>query len=245
MEDTKTTMTPQEEHHETGEIKLKEWATLNLKATPETPPPSNEVFGGEGVGLLEAIYGVMFQPVATLRQLGGRGRFRWGLLIFALILLFDQVVVTATMEGPYWEAVVGVSAGSLFIALYPILMGIVFAAVAVLHACAVLLGGKGHFRGFFAATAFAALPMVFLSLLSFWEYIGGSSPNLVITVLSLLISLWILVLQTLAIRESHSVSTGKAILIVFLPLIFLLGTTVWLVSWGMALLPHPFELPKP
>lgn len=246
MEDTKTTAVSPQENHETGNTGAREWATVNLKVTRKEETPAGEPQrpqGNQGIGVLEAVYGIIFQPVATLRQLSTWGRFRWGLFIYALILLFDQVVVSATLPSTYWETMMGVSAGTLFVALYPALMGITFTAVAVLHACALLLGGKGQFRGFFAATAFAALPMVFLSLLSFLEYMGSLS-GFFSAVPSLVVALWLLVLQVLAVRESHLVSTGKAVLICFLPFMFMLVSLLWLVGWGAALVPHLITLPS-
>ncbi|NLC78029.1 MAG: hypothetical protein GX750_10500 [Clostridia bacterium] len=215
--------------------KPRDWATLKLNNAGEIP--SSGGTREEGSGFLEAVYGVWFQPAATFRQLGVSGRFRWGLLLYALFLLFDQLALAAA-GAPHWEHILGNwglrEAVALVFVLYPLAIGFMFGAVALVHACALLLGGKGDVRGYFAAAAFAGLPSIFIPLSRFLTFWGALS-------LRIPIYIWMVVLHILAIRECYQVSTARAILIGLISPVFLFLAILWLVVWAEILFPGMFQ----
>jgi hypothetical protein len=85
-----------------------------------------------------------------------------------------------------------------------------------------LLGGKGSFKEQFYLIALFTAPLIVMSILGSLPFVGG-----IIYVLLLLYSLYPL---TVAIREAQQISTVKAILVWFIPLV--LSVVVGLVIFG-------------
>ena len=102
---------------------------------------------------------------------------------------------------------------------------------AICHVVALVLGGKGGYWGLFCGFAFAALPGIFaapLAVIALLPVVGA----LLFGLGSLGIMVWSIVLIILAVRENYLVSTGRAILILLLPIVILfLLPVLLLVGW--------------
>lgn len=77
-----------------------------------------------------------------------------------------------------------------------------------------LLGGRGTLHGFFGATAYFAAPHI----LAIFSGVPGLG-----TVLSVVASLWGLVIYVAATAATHRLSLGRAVLAVFIPILALLA----------------------
>lgn len=229
----------------------KEWATplkANKKGGNNTDSTQlfqeeqaniKEDLSGAKISFLEAIGGVFIQPAATFKEIGSRGYFSWGIIIALLIFLINAVLGVALVGkdfiSPFETIYAPTSLAVFYLAFLPLGIGLSVTYASVLYALAALFGGRGCFQGFFAAIMLAALPMVFISLLQ--PLFKTEFLNLFFSLLKLAIFIWVLVLQIYAIRESLTLTTGKATLVYFLPLIFLFGSIIWMLIFGMFAFP--------
>ncbi len=104
--------------------------------------------------------------------------------------VFGGEIARQTVGGWIGNAVVGVPIGIAILAALALVFGKMF-------------GGQGDFKGLFRSIAFASAP----NALGFIPVIGG------------LAGVWTLVCGVVAVRESHGISTGQAVVVVLLPLI--------------------------
>lgn len=185
-------------------------------AAPEAPFP----------GFLELMYGALFAPVTTFRQVAARPRPDR-----AVLVLLAVSVVSAGAGALSAEREAGLAALPVSLSLGPVafLLGLIgpfviwYLQASALHLTAELLGGAGRVLTLLTLLALAAVPQVF------------SAPALLLGVLtrsslggwlSLGIGVWVIVLQVLAVRETYGFSTGRAVGTLFLPLGALVALTV-------------------
>lgn len=250
MEEDRNLETIEQEKTEEKGV-TKEWATP-LKANRKGENSVNSInpfseeqtvreehFGENKISFLEAIGGIFFQPITTLRQVGQQGHFLWGIAITLLVFLIDAIL-GATFVQQEFLAPFGMFDSTASIALFnlaffPLGIGFSFAYGGILYAAGSLLGGNGRFHGFYAAIALAALPSVIIAFLQ--PLLADGALNLLFVLLRVAILIWVIVLQVFAIRECLLLTTGKAVLIYFLPLLFLLGSIIWMLALGMYVFP--------
>lgn len=169
--------------------------------------------------ILERIYGVLFQPTDTLRDISRQEPLQHSLIVIVFVTLLT------TWTGYF--TILGRSAavfGTLIITLVMWLSG-----SAIAHLAAELLGGTGRSKGLLCANGFIQLPRIFtvpLLVASFYLPAVLQKPLLIIVGSGLFI--WEFVLGLIAIRECYGFSTGRAFLtaiapylVVLLPLIAL------------------------
>ncbi len=113
-----------------------------------------------------------------------------------------------------------------------------FVSAALLHLFARLFGGSGGFWNLFSAYAFTTFPMIFsvpvFLLAGFIGVAGGFLSGLV----SMGLSVWVLVLDVIAVKESHGLSLGRSIaaylvylaLIVIVPLVIVVFLVLALIA---------------
>ena len=89
----------------------------------------------------------------------------------------------------------------------------------VLFLVARLLGGRGPFSSLLSTFAFASIPLLIMAPVSAVLNLGGSvlAVSMIRGLLSFGAGIWVFVLQVLAIRESFSFSTGRAIAVLLIP----------------------------
>jgi len=112
------------------------------------------------------------------------------------------------------------------IIIYPIVMLIMyFVWTGILHVIALLFGGKASYMNLFKPVGLAAV----LGWIAVIPFIGPF--------LSMLVSLWAIVVYVIIVKSVYDFSTGKAVAVVLIPLaiIFVLAT-VLAVFVGLALL---------
>ncbi|NND85274.1 MAG: hypothetical protein HKN46_09025 [Acidimicrobiia bacterium] len=104
--------------------------------------------------------------------------------------VFGEEVMTQTVGGWLTSALIGTPIGLAIGAAFLLLFGKMF-------------GGQADFMGLFRSLGFASAP----NALGFIPVIGG------------LAGLWTIVCGVVAVRESHGISTGQAVIVVLIPLI--------------------------
>lgn len=114
--------------------------------------------------------------------------------------LFGEEIARQTAGQWISSAVIGTPIGIAILAGLALLFGKMF-------------GGQGDFMGLFRSIAFASAP----GALGIIPVVGG------------LAGLWTLVCGVVAVRESHGISTGQAVVVVLIPLI-VVGILVALVA---------------
>lgn len=158
--------------------------------------------------LLDRIYGILFQPVVTLRDISREGILGQAVLVLITVTLFTT-----------WTGYFTLWSNSIF-ASVSLMSTLVFwfMGSAMLHLVAELFGGKGQATGLLAANGFIQIPRIFMVplfvLASFIPepmrvgliLLGGSG-----------IVLWEVTLSVIALRENYGFSTGRAFLTLIAP----------------------------
>lgn len=174
--------------------------------------------------LFDWLYGVIVRPVQTLNEIAREKPAGTGFLVYIGVALLTGVASTfeqSTMAGieeligqlPFMIPLSGLLIGALMFSVVSL-----FLLTLVLHLFARLFGGSAGYWSFFSAYTFATFPTIInvpLTLLTgflglFGSILGGLA--------AVGISIWVLVLHVLAIRESHGLSTGMSILAYFIAL---------------------------
>jgi hypothetical protein len=175
---------------------------------------------------VEVVRGVVFRPAAFFAGLPRQGSFL-GPLVFALICVEISAVLVGLLTfidvpgGVTW--LFGARGDQGFLAfvgglvLAPIAATVgVFLTALVTHLLVLLVVGSGH-SGFGATFRVVSYSSV-TSLLGWVPFVGW------------IFSLYRLYLATVGIREVHSTTTGKALLVVLLPAILILVLVLVLVG---------------
>ncbi len=170
-----------------------------------------------GEKLLEWLFGVMASPVRTLNEIAREKPVGLAFLVYlgvAFLVIASNIFSgegLLVLEESMVELGVFISApilisGSLIFAVVSI-----FILTALLHLLARLFGGRGGYWNLFSAYAFADFPMIIsvpVTLIIAYAGIVGAIFGGLIT---FGLSIWVIVLQVIALRESHGLSTGASI----------------------------------
>lgn len=180
------------------------------------------------LGFLELIYGVLLDPLNTFRQVAVQPPVASTVLIFTLVSIINvlsNVLVTTGKDFltlpdlPFATAQIIQAFTPAIIIFWLILKYLKwFVSSSVLHLVAELSGGHGNARGVFVITGLAILPSLFtapLNLLLYWVTIPHF--KIIITLLSLSIYIWGIILVIFGLREVYNFNTGKSLLVLFLP----------------------------
>ena len=179
----------------------------------------------------ETIYGVLFEPVTTLRNLGDNKPYGTALLVLMGVLLWSVVFEQAlnVNSGNQVQEMIPSNAYwmfSLFGATLSVLLLLVGSGL--LSLISELIYGKFNAGGILVVLCYASIPGILGPPLHYASSLAGI-PWLG-AVLAGLAMLWVLVLQVIGVRESLRLTTGQTILIMILPLlvssILIVGLTV-------------------
>ncbi len=191
--------------------------------------------------LLDWLFGILARPVDTLRTVAEARPVGWAILIYSSITILAAVTSFYSLQAAgSWQEVnetFGLSiplglviGGSIFLGLISL-----FIATGLLHLFARLFGGSGNYSGLLSAYGFAYFPMIIsvpiTVLAGFIGFIGGIVSGLA----GLALSVWVFVLQVIALRESHRLSTGISILVYLIQFLILIVIPV---AVGIALVAY-------
>jgi len=180
-------------------------------------------------GVLDIVYGVLFDPVRTFAGLAQRPPVGAAVIIFVVLNLAEALMGLLTAPRYFGEMPIpGFPGMDAFThSLLPLFSagGFIFSVVkwfvmaGLLHLLAELLGGRGVARGVFVVYGVAGLPAVFMIpvdiILALIQ--AGSAVLFFSGLLSLGIFIWSVVLLIIGVREVHRFSTGRATLAVLMP----------------------------
>ena len=170
-----------------------------------------------GEKLLEWLYGVLASPVRTLNEIA---REKPVGLAFLVYLGVAVLVMASNIFGDEGFAVMEESMAELgiFIASPVIMIGTaifavvsIFILTALLHLFARLFGGAGGYWNLFSAYAFADFPMIISAPITLIAAYTGTVGAIFGGLITFGLSIWVIVLQVIALRESHGLSTGASI----------------------------------
>lgn len=208
-------------------------------------------------GLLELIYGILFDPVRTFRRLAQWPPLGQSVLLFSLVKIMSALVwgyslsLKLTQEdisgldlgiGGALKMMVPVAV--IMLLVYEYLKWFVYSGT--LYLLAELAGGRGRASGVLVATGLAALPaLLFLPVQVLLAAFGGdviSGVGDVIIWLAMVV--WGFILVVIGLRETQEISTGRAVLVALTPaltIIFILVLAIMLLAGIVAPLAQLLE----
>lgn len=192
-----------------------------------------------GKGILDILYQVLASPSKVFGEVSERKPLAWAMLsavfvsvVFALTLLPNPPELV--------EEIFGLEKGTLTLVPVVVLWVIIFLVAlfiegGIFHLIATLLRGRGSYLGMVCGLCFAHFPFVFFAPLTLLRALLGSTGNILYPFGSLLLFLWILVLEVTAIRQNYHFSIGRAIATYFIPAILLIIVPLLIVTVIIAL----------
>jgi hypothetical protein len=192
-------------------------------------------------GFFEIIYGMFFSPAATFSALARFPVASRAAIFFLLVQLLSSINGMAVVREQFPDLV---GTGIVFFPVLLIIMAFIgwFLNTSVLQLLAEFQGGKGRGIQLFTALGFAYAPSLFSAPVTL--LLSNTYPRL-LNVITFIITIWVIVLNVLAIRVIHGFSTGKAVWTLLIPLFSILLLFVGfviltiLVIMGMGLTEFP------
>lgn len=199
-------------------------------------------------GVLELIYGVLFDPAETFKKVAEAPPLGLSVLIFSLVNITAIFMSFLTFLHLLNKSL---PAGRANLTLAIIILIVFFGLLAkicnwllstsVFHLLAELLGGRGSVKSLLAIVGLSYLPFIFLAPVELLLLIWGLNSVVVILVmiLNFLIFIWWLALMVLGVRQEYCFSAGSALAAVLLPIspfILLLLLPIFLITVGSVLI---------
>ena len=168
---------------------------------------------------IDNVYGVLFEPVNTFRYLKDNKPYGQAILLLILVLLISTFFQIAQLKNNSAVMPENFANGIILFSIMGAVMSVlgIFFLSSFVSLLSEIFWGKANAGGVLTVTCFASLPSVLAAPLAYastiigFEWIG--------IILSLLIAIWVFILQLLGIREALEISTGRAVLLFFMPLI--------------------------
>jgi hypothetical protein len=196
-----------------------------------------------GEGLLETAVSVVTQPVPTMRRLTSEPKIWWAVIVTLAIQVASALVVAAqptplppVQPGlgtpPQFEQMEDAfrAFGVAFTILGPLFALVWLALVTgALQLAAYVLGGRGGYAGLFTALGLAQVPQLFGIPAQLLPLVAGTAGRSIAGLIGLVLSIWVLVLGTIAVRENHRFTTGRAVAAVLIPLAVVLSVLLFVV----------------
>ncbi len=193
-----------------------------------------------GDKLFDWLFGVIASPSETLNEVARKRPVWWGLLIHlgisvlgSLAAIFDPEVVAVyeemTRHFAFTITFLPLAIGGMLISVLILLV-----YVGVLHLFGRLFGGSGGYWNLFSAYTFANFPGIIGVPVTVLGGLLGVVGSVLSGLIGFGISIWVIVLQVIALRESHGLSTGMSILAYLITVFILIVIPVFLVI-GLAM----------
>jgi len=194
----------------------------------------------------EWLQGVLVRPVETLRDIAREKPVGLALLVYLGVSILNILVSVysdpsmADLDELMYQ--IGLHIPLLtIIAVFVLVVTTVlsvFVITGLVQLFARLFKGQGGYWELFSAYCFASFPMIIgipVSIIGLYlGFIGALFSGLI----SFGLAIWVIILQVIAIRESHSLSTGASIgayilsLLVLFAVFFIIGIAVVVVVLG-------------
>jgi hypothetical protein len=183
----------------------------------------NDTEAMQALALLDILYDVMVSPTTALSRVAERKP--WPLAIATAVFI---ALIFAFVLLPYppqlADIILGLERGTLplvpVVFVWVLMFLIILSAQAALfHLLATLFRGKGTYRGMLCGLCFVWLPAFFVAPLALLRVLlDSSSGHILYIVGSFILTLWVLLLYIIAIRQNYRLSPLKAIITGFIPL---------------------------
>lgn len=211
----------------------------------ETQPdgPNSEGPNLQAPGLADTLFGVLFYPRATFARLAADPPpYGLAVAVFAVsvvvgaansIRTLSMGALPLTPEGPVTPVGPIGPAGTVMLVLMSAIFAVLtwFGITGIRHLLAILLGGRGDVTVLFRLTPLAELPGVFMLPLGFiMAAVGPANPGGWNFILSLVLSLWTIILVYRAIRAAYGLSRGRALGVMFLPTLAIIAAFVLILT---------------
>jgi hypothetical protein len=205
-------------------------------------------------GFLEIVYGVLFEPVRTMKKVGENPPLTAALLSFTIISLLGVVMgllaFSKFLSQGYDAGIDQLLPGAQVLMPAGLFIGLILSYIkwfcysAIINLVAELLGGRGSARGVFAAFGLAGLPLILITpfqFLAYWYGTGVPAVTALLMLVWLVLGIWSGIIFVIGIREVHMLSTGRSVLVLLIPWLALVLLLVLLVI-GLAVLLSSFTL---
>jgi hypothetical protein len=176
-------------------------------------------------GILDTLYQVLRAPADGLREVT-RGRpLGWAIL---LVVILSAVWVATHISGSFdllrGFFSLGGGMSSILVTLLWIVISVggLFFTSAIFHLIAIILRGRGSYSGIVCGLGFANLPIAFIAPLALLYALFNTPGFILYSLGSIVIGVWILVLEIIAIRENYNFSYGRAIATYFTPVVIMI-----------------------
>lgn len=183
------------------------------------------------MSLIDRLWGTIFNPDTTLRQLVAEKPLGQGIILYITVLIIIMIINQGVDAlRPIEEAL---NLPAQFIWLLGSI-GIIFSLFILLLSAGFLsllseiIYKRGNSLGLLVGLCFAALPGVFGPLLQYGSALLGL--NWLGVIFSIITLVWVVILQIIAIRAALSLNTGQAMVIYFLPLLIFAITAIAVTS---------------
>ncbi|MGI5879668.1 MAG: YIP1 family protein [Syntrophomonadaceae bacterium] len=170
---------------------------------------------------IDSVYGVLFDPVNTFRYLKDHKPYGQAILLLVLVLTITVVFQTAQLKNNAAIMPEEFGEGILVITIMSAVMSVlsIFFLSGFVSLLSEIFWEKANAGGVLTNTCFASLPSVLAPPLGYAATITGL--EWIGIILSLFIAVWVFILQLLGVREALEISTGRAVLLMFMPFIIL------------------------
>lgn len=212
-------------------------AIRSERLDPVTPEDSNVVQQQDARGIvpapgfLEIVYGVLFEPVRTMKKVAEKPPLTAALLTFTIISLLGSLMGLLAFskylsQGYDAAGIDQLLPGAQVLVPAGLFIGLIisyfkwFCYSAIINLVAELLGGRGSARGVFAAFGLAGLPLILIipfQFLAYWYGTGVFAVTAVLMLVWLVLGIWSGIIFVIGIREVHALSTGRSVLVLLIP----------------------------
>lgn len=196
---------------------------------PAAPEPAQPASPQPPPTFWQAAWGIIVRPQATLAHVCRERKLAWGLWLLAFFSLTSALAAWAIPQ-PELERLLPIS-GHLFRNIYgPIVLvvtplGILSAAFGY-HVVARWFKAQGTFRSLFAGYMMAGVPGVLIVPFQFLPLVAGQAGTVAATIVSAGVTIWVAVLDVLAVKINYNMTTGKTLAVFFIPWLLLLGVVI-------------------
>lgn len=186
----------------------------------------------------DLIYGIIFSPAQTLRTISDNKPWAYGIVVFLVVMTFTMIVNRGIYVMEPVEQVLSIPSGFLWLGA---LIGIIFSLILLFIMAGLysLLGEiiyqSGNGSGLLASLGFASLPGIFGPPLQYIAILADLNPLSML--ISFAITIWLLVLQVIAIREALRLSTGQATFLFIIPLLITIIIVGGILVFALSLAP--------
>jgi hypothetical protein len=201
---------------------------------PATEPVSTEAVPSASYrpfNPIDAAIGVLTRPAGAMREIAAARPWRTALILDVVIGLLSALsnVTGPTpggdedslgpVAGPVFEPLMALAQSPAGWVFQGLVLGPAFLAIGagVLLLFGRLLGGRGSYPAVLATQAFASVPFILLAPLTSLLNLAGRGVIALGGALDLGFIIWALVLAVIGLRESLSLSTGRAVAALILP----------------------------